>query len=210
MKGRILVAYATRYGATEEIAEQIAKTLRESGFDVDCRAMRDLRTIDDYRGVVLGAPFYYGRWPRAARRFLSRFGPTLAHRDVAVFAIGQVEPSRPETEVRSQLDSLLARYDWLKPFGVALFGGRWEPGALRGLDRLMRKLPGSPLHVLPATDLRNWDDIGKWAADVAGGFHARSAQPKPSAAEPSRISRAGASLAIIRDYIADQQKARRL
>ncbi|MVU78376.1 flavodoxin [Nocardia sp. ET3-3] len=208
MKGRILVAYATRYGTTREIAAVVAAALRESGLEVDCRAMDDLHSIDDYRGIVLGAPFYYGRWPRAARRFLDRFGPVLAHRDVAVFATGRIEPDRPEAESRSQLDALLERYRWLQPFAVALFGGRWDPAALRGFDRWMHKLPGSPLHTLTATDLRNWDAIGEWATHVAAAFHAGAAQPKPPVAEPTRISRAGAALSTIRNYIADQQPRR--
>ncbi|MFE3755849.1 flavodoxin domain-containing protein [Nocardia tengchongensis] len=209
MKGRILVAYASRYGATREIAEFLATKLRESGFEVDCSAMRDLRTIDDYRGVVLGAPFYYGRWPRPARRFLNRFGPALAQRDVAVFATGRVEPNLPESEVRPQLDALLDRYGWLRPFASALFGGRWDPAALRGLDRWMRKLPGSPLHVLPATDLRDWDEIGAWATHVAAALHAAAAQPNSPTAESVRTSRADATLTTIRNYLADQQLPRR-
>lgn len=209
MKARILVAYATRYGATQEIAEFLAATLRESGFEVDCSAMRDVRGIDDYRGVVLGAPFYYGRWPRPARRFLNRFGPVLARRDVAVFATGRIEPAQPESEVRSQLDALLDRYRWLTPFSEALFGGRWDPAALRGLDRWMRTLPGSSLHVLPATDLRDWDAIGAWATHVAAALHAGAAQPNPPVAEPVRASRAGATLTTIRNYLADQQLPRR-
>lgn len=209
MKARILVAYATRYGATEEIAEFVAVRLRESGFDVDCRAMREVSSIDDYRAVIVGAPFYYGRWPRPARRFLSRFGPVLAHRDVAVFATGRIEPTRPESDVRPQLDALLDRYTWLSPFSAALFGGRWDPAALRGLDRWMRKLPGSPLHVLPATDLRDWEAIGAWATHVAAALHAGAAQPNPPVAAPPRTSRAGATLATLRNYLAERQLPRR-
>ncbi|GAB0102716.1 flavodoxin domain-containing protein [Nocardia sp. JMUB6875] len=209
MKGRILVAYATRYGTTREIAAVVAATLRERGLEVDCRAMRDLSEIDDYRGIVLGAPFYYGRWPREARGFLDRFGPVLAHRDVAVFATGRIEPSRTEPGSRSQLDALLERYRWLNPFTATLFGGRWDPDRLRGIDRWMRRLPGSPLHRLPATDFRDWDAIGAWANHVATAFHAAAAQPKPAVPEPTRVSRTGATLASIRNYLSDQQLPRR-
>jgi menaquinone-dependent protoporphyrinogen oxidase len=33
---RVLVAYATKHGATEEIAEAIAEELRQAGHTVDC------------------------------------------------------------------------------------------------------------------------------------------------------------------------------
>ncbi|MFD0000440.1 flavodoxin domain-containing protein [Nocardia sp. NPDC127526] len=209
MKGRILVAYATRYGSTREVAERVADTLRAAGLEVDCRAMEDVDAIDDYRGFVLGAPFYYGHWPRPARRFLTRFCTTLGHRDVAVFATGQVDVRQPMSEVSAQIEALTARYDWLHPIAVGMFGGRWDPALLTGWHRVLRRLPASPMRVLPASDLRSWPDIEKWAGTVATKLKSRAAQPNTPTPEPGRVSRSGASLSMIGEYLADQQRARR-
>ncbi len=35
MSSSVLVAYATRYGSTQEVAEAVAATLRERAFEVD-------------------------------------------------------------------------------------------------------------------------------------------------------------------------------
>jgi flavorubredoxin len=35
MSASVLVAYATRYGSTQEVAEAVAATLREGGLEVD-------------------------------------------------------------------------------------------------------------------------------------------------------------------------------
>ena len=51
----ILLAYATRYGSTQEVAETITATLREAGLKVDMQPMQDVRTLDNYDAVVLGA-----------------------------------------------------------------------------------------------------------------------------------------------------------
>lgn len=39
----VLVAYATRYGSTEEVAEAITATLQESELEVDIQPMRGVR-----------------------------------------------------------------------------------------------------------------------------------------------------------------------
>ena len=55
MTDRVLVAYGTKYGATAEIAEVIATTLRTAGFEVDALPARDVRSLEGYQAVVLGS-----------------------------------------------------------------------------------------------------------------------------------------------------------
>jgi menaquinone-dependent protoporphyrinogen oxidase len=62
MSASILVAYATRYGSTQEVAEVVVATLRERGLAVDIQPMRQVRTLEGYRTVVLGAPLYKFHW----------------------------------------------------------------------------------------------------------------------------------------------------
>jgi menaquinone-dependent protoporphyrinogen oxidase len=83
MSDSILVIYATRYGSTREVAEQVAATLRDSGFEASLQPARQVRTLDGYRAVVLGAPLYMFRWHRDAKRFLRRHRQALAGRPVA-------------------------------------------------------------------------------------------------------------------------------
>ena len=42
MSTSVLVAYATRYGSTKEVAEAIAQTLGKSGLAVDLQPLRDV------------------------------------------------------------------------------------------------------------------------------------------------------------------------
>ena len=53
MSDSILVVYATRYGSTQEVAEAVAGTLRERGLEVDLQPMRNVRSLEGYRAVVL-------------------------------------------------------------------------------------------------------------------------------------------------------------
>jgi len=172
MEGKILVAYATKYGSTQEVAEAVAQALREQGQAVDLRRARDVRSLDEYSAVVLGAPLYMFRWHKDALRFLSRHQPALRERPAAVFAMGPWEDKEKDwTEVRSQIEKELAKFPWFSPSVVEVFGGKFDP------DKL-----GFPWNLLPAikdrppVDLRDWTAIKGWAESLI----TRLAEPQDS------------------------------
>jgi menaquinone-dependent protoporphyrinogen oxidase len=167
MEIKVLIAYASKYGSTQEVAEAIAATLRESGLGVDLQPMRKVRTVEGYGAVVLGAPLYFGLWHKDALNFLSRNDDTLAQRPVAIFALGP--NSNDEKKVngsRAQLDKELAKFPRLTPVVIEVFGGKY-PAKLRLPESLLASLPASPLHGLPARDSRDWTVIRSWAGNLA-------------------------------------------
>jgi menaquinone-dependent protoporphyrinogen oxidase len=150
---RILVAFATRNGSTEEVAAAIAQTLRDGGHAVEIRRAREAREpIAGCDLVVLGAPLYSERWYKDAHRFLKRHRTELGAVPVAVFAMG---PRSGEDVAwqrsRAQLDRALAKRGWLVPAAIAVFGGADPPGRRRGERR----------------DLRDWEAIRAWATGLA-------------------------------------------
>lgn len=162
MSTSLLVGYATRHGSTQEVAEVVAATLREGGLAVDLRLLREVRSLEGYSAVVIGAPLFMFRWHKDAKRFLSRHREALLERPLAIFALGPVHDPHDEEEWQnswSQLDEELAKFPWLKPAAIEMFGGKYDPQKLR-----------FPINVLagdaPATDIRDWDAIRAWAADL--------------------------------------------
>ena len=162
MSSLVLVGYATRYGSTQQVAEAVAATLRECGLAVDIRPMREVRTLAGYSAVVLGAPLFMFRWHKDALRFLSRHREALTERPVAVFALGPTHDPYDEEEwqdSRAQLDKELAKFPWLTPVALEMFGGKYDPAKLR-----------FPINLLagkePASDLRDGAAIRTWAADL--------------------------------------------
>lgn len=163
MLNSILIAYATRYGSTQEVAKAIAATLHERGLEVELQPVRKVRTLEGYGAVVLGAPLYMFHWHKDALRFISQHRKALAKRPVAIFALGPFSNDEKEWQgVRAQLDKELAKFPWLTPAALEIFGGKFDPTNLRVPWNLV-----PALKQMPASDIRDWTAIRAWASNLA-------------------------------------------
>lgn len=166
---KVLVAYASKHGSTEEIAEAIAGGLRGGGHEADCLDAGSVPSLDPYDAVVLGSAVYMRRWRREARRFLRRFSDELAKLPFWVFNSGPVgEPEEGEEESA-----------WLEPPGVVkriealgvrdhvVFGGKVseEAGGMMG-----RIAEGTPSEF---QDRRDFAEISAWTARIANELETR-------------------------------------
>lgn len=164
----VLVTYASKYGSTQEVAESVAAVLRDHGLTVDLQPMRHVMALTEYDALVLGAPIYIGRLHKDAQRFLERHQTALTQRPVALFTLGPIQSNEKAwEEVRIQLDQQMAKFPWLAPVASVLFGGKYDPARLRFPDNLLTILPATPLHGMPASDVRDWNAIRSWANDLA-------------------------------------------
>jgi menaquinone-dependent protoporphyrinogen oxidase len=167
MSASILVTYASNYGSTQEVAEDIAATLRAQSIDIDLRPIREVRTLAGYAGMVLGAPMYMFRWHKDAHHFVEKFQRELTNGlPIAIFAGGPIEDTCEQWQDRRRdLDQELAKHPWLTPVAVQLIGGRFDPAKLHFPYSL---LPA--LRKMPATDLRDWNAIRAWAGALPEKF----------------------------------------
>jgi menaquinone-dependent protoporphyrinogen oxidase len=160
----ILVTYATLYGSTQEVAGAVATTLREQELEVEIQPLQQVAELDHYRAVVLGAPLYMFHWPQEARQFLAQYREALSARPAAVFALGPIQAGEHELRrSRAQLDAELAKFPWLQPCAIAVFGGKFDP---QSLTPAHSRVPA--LKRKSASDVRDWPAIRAWASDLAG------------------------------------------
>ena len=155
----ILVAHASKYGSTQEVAESIAMTLRGHLLHADVRPAAQVEDLGEYGGVVLGGGIYMGRWHRDACRFVKRFEHELAGLPVALFALGPVD-HEPEhvASAEKQFHYALEKLP-VEPVSTHLFGGAIDPQKLH-----------FPFNRMPAADVRDWDDVRAWAGELAVRF----------------------------------------
>ena len=69
-----IVVYDTSYGNTEMIGEAIARTLRESSFEVDFCHLKNAKKLNatDYDFLIVGSPTRFGTMSYAIHRFIGR------------------------------------------------------------------------------------------------------------------------------------------
>ncbi len=161
MEMKVLVAFASTHGSTQEVAGVVAETLRGQGLAVDLRPARDVRSLEGYNAVILGAPLYILHLHKDALRFLSRHQKALGSgMPLAVFAGGPFGKGDEAEwqEVRKELDGELAKFPWLAPVSVEVIGGRFDPARLHFPWNLV-----PALKQMPPNDLRDWEAIRAWA-----------------------------------------------
>lgn len=95
MDDKVLVVYASKYGSTAEIAEAIARRIKDLGIDVDVKTALEVERLNGYQGVVLGSAVYAGQWRKEAASFLEDQQEELSTRKVWLFSSGPTGDGDP-------------------------------------------------------------------------------------------------------------------
>lgn len=166
----ILVAYASRYGATRGIAERIATKLRAAGREAEARPLKAAGDLAGYDAFVIGSAVYFGSWLKEATEFVRRNHAVLANRPVWLFSSGPIGADTTDAEGRDLREAAEPTQtaelrEALEPRDHRVFFGKLDRGKLRFVDRLVASLPAFPGS---EGDFRDWNEIEAWAARIAG------------------------------------------
>ncbi|XHH09600.1 MAG: flavodoxin domain-containing protein [Candidatus Bathyarchaeia archaeon] len=125
---KTLIAYETKGGATEEVAQKIAATLR-SKFQlqvdlVDLKRQK-IQNTDSYKNIVVGSGIRTGKAYDKALKFLeNHFG----NQQVAFYiCCGDAADSEKCANAKVKyIEGVLANYPEIKPISTEIFGGRMK------------------------------------------------------------------------------------
>lgn len=167
----ILIAHASKHGATAGIAERIGSALTAEGHDVDVRPVRDSRDPSTYDAIVIGSAAYMGRWMKDATEFVHGNRAVLASRPVWLFSSGPIGQSTTDEEGRDVREvgdpkELPELIEAVHPRQHRVFFGALDPSRLTLAERALRRLPGGR-ELLPEGDFRDWSDVDAWAGAIA-------------------------------------------
>jgi menaquinone-dependent protoporphyrinogen oxidase len=168
---RVLVAYATKHGATTGIAERVGGVLRDAGHDVDVSPADEVTDPAGYDAYVVGSATYIGHWRKEATALVHRLEPVVEDRPVWLFSSGPLGDSPTDSKGRDQRESaepedLPELAAALKPREHRVFFGALDPDTLTLPEKAMRTLPAGRA-LLPEGDFRDWDDIDAWSGTIA-------------------------------------------
>ncbi len=192
---KVLVAYGSRHGGTQGIAERIGEVLQTDGLETVVTAAEhaghdDVRTADAF---VVGSAVYMGNWLNEALDFLRRNQEQLVARPTWLFSSGPLPGSSkeerdadpvtnalgpidgPGSGGRKKLEEISAR---VHPRDHRVFVGAFDPDdPPRAMsERIVRMMPVAK-SILPPGDFRDWDAIEAWGREIAAALSSPVSAP---------------------------------
>jgi menaquinone-dependent protoporphyrinogen oxidase len=173
---RVLIAYESKYGATEGIAERLGERLRQRGLEAEVARCSEIREASGYDAYVVGSATYEFNWRKSARKFVRRHADVLSAHPTWLFSSGPLGTETVDKEGNDVLKGAepkqFAEFTGLiHPRGTQVFRGAYHHDKIRGGDRIVAWMPGIR-DILPEGDFREWDAIDGWADSIADSLGA--------------------------------------
>lgn len=161
---KVLVIYASKYGATVGIAKRIGEVLNKSGLQVDVLSANDVKDPTVYDAVVFGSAIYFGLWRKEATKFLKANEKTLSKMPLWIFSSGPTGQGDPVKLVQGHLfpQSLNRLIERIKPRDITVFHGKADEGKMNNFEKFVLKKVGAE-----SGDFRDWNLIDSWSQSIA-------------------------------------------
>lgn len=161
MSEKILVAYATKHGSTEGVAEAVGRAFAGEGASVEVKPVYEVEDLAGYRAVVLGSPLYAGKLRPEVVAFAAQHKEELLGMPTALFVVCLTMARPSEKSVQRVVKQTKPLVELLRPADVGLFAGAVDYAAIGFFNRMLMKFMK-----VPEGDFRNWEVIERWAAKV--------------------------------------------
>jgi len=164
IENKVLVAFASKYGATAEIANRIGQIIRKAGMKVDVLPVDRVTDLSQYKAVVIGSAVYIGQWRKEAVKFITQNEKLLTERQVWIFSSGPTGEGDPmklvsDWKYPAKLKPVI---ESMHPNDITVFHGLIDMKRLNFLEKFMInrvKAAGG--------DFRKWASIDEWASGIA-------------------------------------------
>lgn len=182
---KVLIAYASKHGGTQGIAQRIGTVLAGEGLlEPIVASVEEDPDPSLADACILGSGVYIGSWLKEAVDYGWRHSAELAERPVWLFSSGPLRGSSKEKPgATDPLEDALGPAEGpgsggrrkVAELGAAIhardhrvFYGRFDPEqpSKSMPERLLRMLPAGK-DILPPGDFRDWAVIEAWAREIA-------------------------------------------
>ena len=189
MKTTLLVAYVTRYGQTQKIAQRIAAVASEAGIAAKARPIEKVDTLPapDYDLLIIAGAVYFGRHDRRLEAWVRKNLAAISTLDAAFVS---VSGSKDEKFVHD----FARRTGWVPECSISVAGGEPYPKYgffTRLVMRSIARRLGRQVDVHQNYEFTDWEAVDRFARDFVGYALYRN----NNTAESAQISSATASAA---------------
>ncbi len=180
---KVLIVYGTRYGSTEEIAQEIAKVLEKKRleptlYNLGITKPKSWPGLEEFEGIIVGTSLKVNSWKKQVKTFLDKHKTELKNKKFGMFTCGAWAIAEPLEAYGDIIDRLEKNYklkaDIQNAFkGVLDFSqdstvGRAGKMALKLTALGLEKDKGILVNQKARNDFRDWDKIRRFAVNFAG------------------------------------------
>jgi menaquinone-dependent protoporphyrinogen oxidase len=181
MTKKVLIAYGTRFGSTEEIANSIAETMKAQGLNITVLNVKkdEWPSLSQFDAVLIGSGIKMGRWTKEAKKYLKQHVKDLKTKSfVGIFvSSGEASEADKYEEAKEKYVKKIIR-----DFGLELntvkyeaFGGVFDLTASSRMGWFDKKFSNMAAkdeenpHITENAynDLRDWDQIHSYALEAS-------------------------------------------
>ena len=180
MTKRVLIAYGTRFGSTEEICNKFLEIMRSKGLDTEIINVKkdEWPSLDQYDAVIVASGIKMGKWTKEAKNYLKKNAKILKEKPFLAVFVSSGDASYPEKYKEAKEKYVLKT---LTELGFNLnkvmheaFGGLFDLSNTSKMGWFDKKFSNmaaredksSNLTENEYNDLRDWDHIQSFAIEV--------------------------------------------
>lgn len=164
----VLIAFASKHGATAGIARHIGNRLEEYGIQSEVDPVRDVKNLCRYDAVIFGSAVYFGKWRDEAIRFIKKHKHELSTKPVWIFSSGPTGEGDAIELVNGvkfppRLASVMKE---INPEDITVFHGAVDKKTLGFIERWIVKRIEAP-----TGDFRDWEAVDTWVDTITEFFN---------------------------------------
>ncbi|ELZ83177.1 protoporphyrinogen oxidase [Haloferax elongans ATCC BAA-1513] len=171
-----LVAYGSKEGQTEKIAERIVAVLDGRGHEATAVSVADVPTdlsVEDFDAVLVGSSIHMGKHGTKVHRFVREHREALETRPNAFFqvSLSSAFPSKEsDAHVAEYIEEFVEKTGW-EPDRIGAFGGALRYSKYGFFTRMiMKRITQETIGETDTSqdyEYTDWDEVEAFATDFA-------------------------------------------
>jgi menaquinone-dependent protoporphyrinogen oxidase len=158
---KLLITYASKCGSTADIAKSMGNVLVEKGCEVDILPVNEVKSIDDYAGILVGSAVRVGAWLPEAVEFVKINQSAMQKIPTAIFTVHGLNWENTSASEALRKNYTNAVKLLISPIDEVFFAGKIDYTTMTFLEKMLCKAVKAV-----EEDRRNWGLINSWAAEI--------------------------------------------